>query len=309
MLRWALLAASFLILGDADIPFVTRLKPPAPNQPVVFPPDQNLPLLPDFGQNPSAAASKDDSKPAPKPAKKNAPLQPESRLEIVRFVSGEFAKAIKPLPGGKKGFHLTAGKPLDEQGLRRAVSIGGPAVNSGDSVQITHIEFRDKQLVFDLNGGGHQKTRWRDHIQIGMGTNGPTPPITNQQSANAAPGYQGTGATVYLDFDKPLPDMTPDELKGMLAAILDFSKQRSAAVQWVQSLPPEMQAAIKDKHVVAGMSQEMVVAALGKPDRKVRERDGEGIEKEDWIYGQPPDKMTFVTFQGDKVVRVREFNN
>jgi hypothetical protein len=307
MFRWALLAASLLVFGDADIPFVTHLKPPAPNQPVVFPPGQNLPLLPDFGQNPPPA-SKEAAKPAAKPAKKNAPLQPESRLEIVRFVSGEFAKAVKPLPGGKKGFHMTVGKPLDESALRRAVSIGGPAVNTGDSVQITHIEFRDKTLVFDLNGGGHQKSHWRDHIQIGMsGGGGQT--ISNQQASNAAPGYQGTGATVFLDFDKPLPDMTPDELKGLLAGILDFSKQRSAAVQWVETLPPEMQQAIKDKHVVAGMNQEMVVAALGKPDRKVRERDPEGIEKEDWIYGQPPDKMTFVTFQGDKVVRVREFNN
>ena len=32
----------------------------------------------------------------------------------------------------------------------------------------------------------------------------------------------------------------------------------------------------------------MVIAALGRPDRKVREQDSEGNDTEDWIYGRPP---------------------
>jgi hypothetical protein len=52
----------------------------------------------------------------------------------------------------------------------------------------------------------------------------------------------------------------------------------------------------------------MVLAAMGRPERKVRERDADGNETEDWIYGTPPDKTVFVTFQGDKVVRVRQFH-
>ena len=32
----------------------------------------------------------------------------------------------------------------------------------------------------------------------------------------------------------------------------------------------------------------------------------EGTETEDWIYGQPPGKITFVTFEGSKVVRVKD---
>jgi len=38
------------------------------------------------------------------------------------------------------------------------------------------------------------------------------------------------------------------------------------------------------------MDREEVVAAIGKPEHKVRERDSEGNDIEDWIYGQPPSK-------------------
>ena len=32
----------------------------------------------------------------------------------------------------------------------------------------------------------------------------------------------------------------------------------------------------------------------------------DGVELEDWVYGLPPGKITFVTFKGDKVVTVKE---
>jgi hypothetical protein len=38
------------------------------------------------------------------------------------------------------------------------------------------------------------------------------------------------GATLHLDFGRPLPDMTPDELKEYMGTVFDFAKQRSAAV-------------------------------------------------------------------------------
>jgi hypothetical protein len=45
--------------------------------------------------------------------------------------------------------------------------------------------------------------------------------------------------------------------------------------------------------------------ALGKPRMKSREtRDG--VDLEDWVYGNPPGKMVFVTFGGAKVVKVKE---
>ena len=103
------------------------------------------------------------------------------------------------------------------------------------------------------------------------------------------------------------PDLTPDELKHILAPFLDFAKQRSASVQWVDTLPPEMKKAIQERRPAVGMDREEVVAAVGKPEHKVRERDSDGNEIEDWIYGQPPSKTVFIRFIGDRVISVRQY--
>ena len=229
-------------------------------------------------------------------------LRPESRIDLVRYVSGEFAKAVRPLPGGKKGFRFTPGQPLDEKHLRQLSANSGYAARPGDMVQITRLEFRDKEIYVDINGGGRQGRRWRDRIQVSIGG------ASTVQRQGPVQGYQGLGSTLILDFGRPIPDLTPDELKQFLAPLLDFAThQRSAAVHWVETLPPEFQAAIKDRRVVPGMDREMVIAAVGRPDRKVRERDPNGVETEDWIYGDPPAKVVFVKFAGERVVSVREF--
>jgi hypothetical protein len=140
----------------------------------------------------------------------------------------------------------------------------------------------------------------------GFPTGGQT--STTKTDENAAPGViPGTGSTIYLEFKKDVPDMTPDELKQLLAPFLDFTKQRSASVHWVDTLSPELKKAIQDRRPTVGMDREEVIAAIGKPEHKVRERDSEGNEIEDWIYGQPPSKTVFVRFQGERVTSVRQF--
>jgi hypothetical protein len=78
-------------------------------------------------------------------------------------------------------------------------------------------------------------------------------------------------------------------------------------VQWVDTLPPEMKQAIKERRPVLGMDREELIAAMGKPDHKVRERDSEGNDIEDWIYGQPPSKTVFVRFTGEHVTGIKQF--
>jgi len=296
MHSWALLAIAAMLLADADVPRVTYLRPPRPSPPVEIPPGQSIPVLPDL------------TLPAEpqQPAKKSDRLQPESRLQLVRYISGEFVKLVKPLPGGKKGFRIQVGQPLNDQVLRQFIANNGAAGSSGDMVQITKIEFKDKEIVLDINGGGKGRTRWRDRIQIQMG--GTRPQSTVTDSRNVAPMAQGQGATLILDFGRPLPDITVAEMKQTLADFLDFSKARSAAVHWVDTLPPQIQKAIQEQRVEVGMDREMVIAAIGRPERKVREKDPEGgFEIEDWIYGQPPSKTIFVRFAGDKVVSVKQY--
>ncbi len=294
MFRVVSIVVSAFLLMDADIPQAFRFRA-EPALQVEFPPGQSLPVLPAL---PPAADEQ-------KPAKKADRLQPESRLELVRYVSGEFARAVKPLPAGKKGFRIKAGEPVDEKALHQAIANSGPAVSTGDTVQVTRLEFREHEIVLDINGGGRQKKRWRDRIRIDVG--GMPRVSSTTTNPNAAPGYQGQGTTLYLDFGRPLPDVTPDELKRYLGEVLDFSKQRSASVQWVETLPPQFQKAIQEKRPMVGMDREMVVAAIGKPQRKIRERTPEGVETEDWIYGEPPGKTLFVCFSGDQVVSIKQY--
>ena len=302
MLRFGSMVATAALLLSADVSGVIRLRQ-ADNERVEFPPTENLPVLPEMSPANEQVQAAQENTTGPKTAKsKDQSLQPESRLALVRFVSGEFVRVVQPIPAGKKGFHVKVGAPLDDKGLRVALGTSGSAINPGDKAQITALEFKDRSIVVDINGGGRGKTRLRDriHLEVGgvptMTTSGPEKPV----DTNA-------GATVYLDFGKPLPEMTPDELKQYLSAILDFSKQHSAAVQWVETLPPDIQNAIRDKRPAVGMDREMVLAALGRPDRKVREKTPDGSETEDWIYGKPPAKTVFVKFDGDKVVQVQQF--
>src|SRR5207253_1319236 len=104
------IAVVALLFADADIPRGLRWRLEPASQ-VEFPPGQSLPLLPDI--TPAQQQT---------PAPKATQLQPQSRLELVRYVSGEFARALKPLPTGKKGFRIKVGQPLDEKVLQQLVA-------------------------------------------------------------------------------------------------------------------------------------------------------------------------------------------
>jgi hypothetical protein len=295
---------ALLVFAGADIPGSERLRPSTlPGG--TFSPADEIGLFPDDPAAEQQAGQSD----APKKAKAET-LPESSKLELIRYVSGEFAKATRNLPAGKEGFLLYVGKPLSPELLERAVATHGAAVHVGDAAQITKLEFRDHAIVVDVNGGGRGKKHWRDHIQIGMGGSIPTTRTTqtNPDQQNGPPGMQpGMGSTIFLEFTKAVPDLTPEELKQILSPFLDFAKQRSASVQWADTLPPEMKKAIQERRPTVGMDREEVVAAIGKPEHKVRERDSEGNEIEDWIYGQPPSKTIFVRFIGDRVTSIRQY--
>ncbi len=302
MYRLASMMATVALLLSADSSGVLRMA--APSGLAGFPPSENPPAMQGTQQKndqakPAPADSKDKSDQQAKP--QVGPLQPMSRLSLVRFVDGEIVQVTKSIPAGKKGFHLKAGAPLNDNALRMAVTSAGSAINPGDRAQITNLEFKDKEIILDINGGGHGRTRLRDRIHLDVGGL-PTMSTTPETPVNTS-----AGATLFLDFDRPLPEMTADDLEKLLSGVLDFSKRHSAAVQWVETLPPDIQKAIQDKQPVVGMDHEMVLAALGRPDRKIREKDPDGNEIEDWIYGKPPAKTIFVSFEGDKVTQVQQF--
>ena len=191
--------------------------------------------------------------------------------------------------------------------LTRAVATHGAAVHAGDQVQITKLEFRDHTIIVDVNGGGKGKKHFLDHLQISAG-GVPTMRSSSEAQEKGPPGIQpGAGSTLFLEFGKAIPDLSPQELKQLLSPFLDFGKQRSASVQWADTLPPDIKKAIQERIAKVGMDREMVVAAVGKPGHKVRERDTDGNEIEDWIYGTPPDRTVFIRFTGDKVTSIKQF--
>jgi len=272
------------------LPIVSELGPP-PNLPTSEPATE---IYMSVGQHPAQPSG----------------LRSESRIEIIRYVSGEFAKVVKPLPAGKKGYKVPVGKPLDDKNLQTALRFQGIAARPGDTVQITSIEFRLKEIIVEVNGGGHNKFNLKDHLQIGIG--GPMAGTTSTTSTSQRPpggGLQpGHGAELILDYGRPVPDMSAEDLMHDLNFFLDFSKEHSAAVDWVESLPPQFKQAIKDHTAVEGMDHEMVLASLGRPDHKVRETRPGGEQTEDWIYGTPPAKTLFVTFSGDRVVKIKVYD-
>ena len=287
------IVAAMAISGDrAD---VNRYRTPA------------LPEAPDIKSLPSSARSVAVFDPGvfvsvgQQASNKQNPLQPQSRLEIIRYVSGEFAKSVSPIPGGGKGFRIPVGEKLNQAELRSALRHEGAAISAGETVQVTSIEFRAREIVVQVNGGGKKHFRLREHLQVGIGSS--QVPGTGPSGPQEKP-----GATLILDYGRPVPDLSADDVMTALQMFLSFSKEQSAAVNWADTLPPQFKDAIKDQKAVVGMDHEMVLAALGRPDHKVRERDPGGSETEDWIYGNPPARTVFVTFNGDKVIRVKEYD-
>ncbi len=223
-------------------------------------------------------------------------LNVEERVEIIRGLTAEFATAKVPMPRSKKALAIELDGKFDKAAWDATEREHGPAARKGDMVQVTKVTIDDDRLVLDINGGFKGGRKWYQNVQIGTGAGmsrvgGPY---------TAAPG----GTTVALLFHKPVPAMKAAEIKKLFASVLDFEKH-SVTEQYVETLPPPIKKAIKEQRAIEGMDKEQVLLAMGKPRTKVREtKDGE--ELEDWIYGTPPGRVTFVTFRGSKVVRVKE---
>lgn len=226
-------------------------------------------------------------------------MMPDERISILRGMLSEYGTAKILLPRSKKPL------PIKQSGYDRAAFDGaakefGPAARAGDLVQVTKVDIEDDKVILQINGGFKGGKKWYDNVQVGvgMGGAGQTVPLGNR-------GLGTAGTSVVVLFDKEEPPRSAQDLKKMLAPVLDFEKQRSATENYIDTLPPEIQKAIKEQKPAEGMDREALLMAMGHPRSKVREtKDGE--EFEDWIYGQPPGKITFVTLQDGKVVRIKE---
>jgi len=225
-------------------------------------------------------------------------LTEDDRIEILRGLLSEYATVKAPLPRSREPLPFDSNGTWDKQKWTAANQKFGPAARVGDLVQITKLTIEGDKILFEINGGMKGKGSWKDHISYGMG--GQTRPMSTGQNSNA-PG----GTNLALRFNQPIPPVKAADIKKMLAPVLDFEKE-TATENYVEKLPEPVQKAIKENKAIEGMDREMVVLALGKPRHKERNVDKDGTETEDWIYGDPPGKITFVTFANSKVIRIKE---
>jgi len=226
-------------------------------------------------------------------------LTEQDRIELMRGLVAEYATVKQLLPRAKKALPFESTGSFDKKEWQAASREYGPAGRVGDLVQITKVFIESDKLVLQINGGFNGGRKWYSGAQLGGGIGGGTMRPIGSGDANA-PG----GTSIEVLFHKPLEPMKAAEVKKMLAPVLDFEK-RSATEIYAEVLPLEVQTAIHDKKVIEGMDRDQVLLSLGRPNHKSREVK-DGIELEDWVFGQPPGKITFVTFSGSKVIKVKE---
>jgi len=227
-------------------------------------------------------------------------LTEQDRIELMRGLVAEYATVKQFLPRSKKALPFESTGTMDRKVWQDAAREYGPAGRVGDLVHITKVGIEADRIVLQINGGFNGGRKWYDSAQIGGGVGGGGPMRPIGRGDSNAPG----GTTIEILFHKPLEPMKAAEVKKMLAPVLDFEKH-SAAQLYAEELPAPVQKAIAAKKVIEGMDRDQVLLALGHPTHKSREvRDG--IEFEDWVFGQPPGKIVFVTFNGSKVVKVKE---
>jgi len=240
----------------------------------------------------------DDQKP---PAAADQPLRgeltKEDRIDILRTFTADLTYVRTVFPMGKTGLSIKDGKVTPSgDDLRQYLALWGPSVKPGEQVLITLVTFKGDRIRFEINGGPVKRKKWYQHIEVGTG--GDTHPIAPTDS-NSNP----RGSYVDLVFDHHIPDVNAKRVQELLQPVFDFNS-KSGVDAYLESVPPIVQKAIKAHQVLVGMNREMVLYSKGQAPKKTREKDANGVEYEEWIYGEPPQDVDFIRFVGDEVVRV-----
>ncbi|MGA9060648.1 MAG: hypothetical protein WB341_03180 [Terracidiphilus sp.] len=230
-------------------------------------------------------------------------LDPKTRLMLIRALMSEQGFAMRPFPRGHKGLTLQANgklEPVGESYVNLVINEGLSA-KPGSRVVITDIKIDRSKIVFDLDGGPDAKHRFLRHIQVGVGPDIDDPnmdmdPALLDQSGDPS------GSRLTLAFGDHIPELTPAQVKALLAPLISFDV-KTPIQAFTDTLPLPLKDAILNHKVWVGMSTDMVLFAKGRPNTKSREMDGQ-MPFEVWIYGTPPEDVTFVRINGNRVIRV-----
>jgi hypothetical protein len=239
---------------------------------------------------------------APKPSNSSQPekMTPQTRMLVIRSLQSERVFARILFPQGDKGIKIKNGvvSPNDMV-IAQQVAEYGAAAKAGDRCVITDVKVTEKEIILDLNGGSKKHQKWYQHIEV-VGMGGGSTPVPGGPSPQSLDAH---GTTVTLEFDKYVPELTGDQVRALLAPVIDF-KALTPAEAYQKTLPPKVQEAIKDHQILVGMDKEMVQYAKGRPQQRIRDKDEQGNDYEEWIYGKPPEEVDFVRFKGNEVARL-----
>jgi hypothetical protein len=191
----------------------------------------------------------------------------DNRFEILRTLIADSAASRIIMPLGPDGVQLSASGEIDDDSLRDELREEGRSIEVGDIVTITGIRFDDDKVEVELNEGGTRRTSILDRITFSAG-GGSSTRVRPEDNRPA------TGSKVVLRFEgKASPELDSVMLKELLSPVLDFNKQNFMD-SGIESLPVEFQEAVRSGEVVIGMDQSTVLMAMGRPNRRVRERVG-----------------------------------
>ena len=227
-------------------------------------------------------------------------LVEDQHLELVRGLTAEWATVKSYLPRAKKPLDFDSSGTWDKDKWQEIGRELGPSGKVGDLIQITHVTIEKDAIILELNHGTKGSGHWYDHIQAGIGG----VQLISQGNTNGSSDVAANGTNIAVRFSKGIGDITSADVKNILHPVLDFDKH-TVTENYMDTLPPEIKKAVQEKRAIEGMDRDQVLLALGRPVRKSREtKDGQEIE--DWIYGEPPGRITFVTFAANKVIKIKE---
>jgi hypothetical protein len=223
------------------------------------------------------------------------PITERGRRDLIRNLEAEQGFAHRPLPLGDS-LTLIANGNMNPSGdaYNAMLYKKGQAAAPGDRIAITAVQVKQDRIILDLNGGPYLKHRFLRHIEL------------NDNPMVANDGAQVSGCRVTLLFEGGLPDVSAPEVKALLDPIIDFGV-KTGTQAYADTLPGFLKDAIAHHDVLVGMNSRMVLAAMGAPQQKFRELVPGTVDQhyEEWIYGQMPQTVHFVRFQGDRVTQVR----
>jgi hypothetical protein len=224
------------------------------------------------------------------------PMDANGKRELVRMLLMEQGFAHRMLPLGAPGLEMHANGRLtiDSETLKKRMYKEGVTAAAGDRIMVTDISILADRIYVDVNGGPYLPHRFLRHISINNQT------LAGNGDMTARP----TGTRITLLFEGQTPRLSAAELKALLEPLLDFGL-KSSEQAYADTLPEPIKKAIDEHEVLVGMNRRMVLASLGQPESKLRERatdstDGEVFEE--WIYGRTPQSIRFVRFRADRVI-------